>query len=125
MIAFYFDLWFTDHSFYAITLLYEEGKHMGSKHHWTFEEDLYFCNKYLDFFVVQKSNMSLSDFCRLLLSSKLTEISFNSAKLKVQNIKGLLTEYNISDSLKTAPARNYSKQNAKAMEYALKERGLK
>lgn len=98
---------------------------MGLKHRWTFEEDLYFCNKYLDFFVIQKSNMSLSDFCRLLLASESAEINFNSARLKVQNIKEILIELHISDSLKTAPAKNYSKQNMRAMESALKQRGLK
>ena len=98
---------------------------MKLKHRWTFEEDLIFCNKYLDFFVEQKSNVSLSDFSRLVLASVSTEISFNSAKMKVQNIKAILIELNISDSLKTAPAKNYSKQNLEAMKYALKQRGLK
>ena len=98
---------------------------MKLKHRWTFEEDLIFCNKYLDFFVEQKSNVSLSDFSRLVLASVSTEISFNSAKMKVQNIKAILIELNISDSLKTAPAKNYSKQNLEARKYALKQRGLK
>lgn len=98
---------------------------MKLKHRWTFEEDLTFCNKYLDFFVEQKSHMSLSDFCRLLLALEPSGICFNSAKMKVQNIKAILIELNISDSLKTAPAKNYSKQNLEAMKYALKQRGLK
>lgn len=97
---------------------------MKLKHRWTFKEDLIFCNKYLDFFVEQKSNVSLSDFSRLVLASVSTEISFNSAKVKVQNIKAILIDLDIADSLKAAPARNYSKQNLEAMKYALKQRGL-
>lgn len=98
---------------------------MVLKHRWSYEEDLHFCNKYLDFFVVENSDISLSDFSRLVLASGITEISFNSAKAKVQNIKAILIDLNIPDSLKVAPARNYSKQNLKAMKFALKQRGLK
>jgi hypothetical protein len=44
--------------------------------------------------------------------------------MKIQNIKQILHEKGLKDTLKTAPLANYSQQNLKAMNVALEEMGL-
>ena len=96
---------------------------MSEKHRWSFEEDRYCCEKYIERYVVSNSDLSASDFVREL-SSKLMEIKPTSLRMKVQNIKQILIEKQISDSLKISPSANYSKQNLVAMDSILKQYNL-
>ena len=96
---------------------------MSEKHRWSFEEDRYCCEKYIKRYVVSNSDLSASDFVREL-SSILMEIKPTSLRMKVQNIKQILIEKQISDSLKISPSANYSKQNLVALERVLKQYNL-
>ncbi|MBQ8833715.1 MAG: hypothetical protein IJ001_02160 [Oscillospiraceae bacterium] len=93
---------------------------MSAKHSWTFEEDGLCCDAFFKVYVIQKSNMPLSDFVRLL-SLKLPAIKAGSLRLKVQNIKQLALEYGIENSLKAAASTNYSKQNQSAFVSVMKQ----
>ena len=93
---------------------------MSGTHRWTYDEDRYCCEKYIECYVISKSELSASEFVREL-SFELTEIKPTSLRMKVQNIKQILIEKQISDSLKISPSANYSLQNLLAMESILKQ----
>ena len=93
---------------------------MNAKHRWSFEEDRYCCEKYIEFYVIQKSDTSASDFVRILASA-LGDIKPTSLRMKVQNIKQIMIEKHIPNSLQISPSANYSKQNLSALEIVLAE----
>ena len=93
---------------------------MSEKHRWTMAEDEHCCKRYVEEYVIRKSNMDMSSFARLL-SKELPEIKENSIKMKITNIKQILIEMEIEDTLTAKPLKNYSKQNKLAMEKVLKE----
>lgn len=91
---------------------------MATTHHWTFEEDYLCCKEFIVAYVLQKSNMPLSDFVRML-SAKIPELKPGSLRIKTQNIKQLAIEYGIENSLKASPRSNYSTQNNEALLFLL------
>lgn len=91
---------------------------MVEKHKWTLQEDLECCETCIQQFVVNKTNLSMNELINDL-SRKLPDISENSLRMKVQNIKQLLEEHGINNTLNTKPLGNYSKQNERAMSLAL------
>lgn len=93
---------------------------MSEKHRWTLVEDEYCCKRYVEEYVIRKSNMDMSSFARLL-SKELPEIKEGSLKMKITNIKQILMDMGIEDSLEVKPLKNYSRQNKKAMEKGLKD----
>ena len=93
---------------------------MSEKHRWTIAEDEYCCKRYIEEYVIKKSNMEMRSFTKLL-SKELPEIKESSLKMKITNIKQLLMDMGIDDSLNVKPLKNYSTQNKRAMEKALKE----
>lgn len=88
---------------------------MAEKHRWTLAEDEYCCRRYAEEYVLRKSSMDMSSFVRLL-SKELSEIKENSLKMKITNIKQILLDMGIEDSLIVKPLKNYSQQNKRAME---------
>ena len=56
-----------------------------------------------------------------LLGKELPEIKEGSIKMKITNIKQILVEMGIEDTLVAKPLKNYSKQNEKAMEKVIRE----
>jgi hypothetical protein len=92
-------------------------------HRWTLDEDLKCCRMYLECFVFNKISMDIGQFVSLL-EKELPNIQPNSLKMKVQNIKQILHEKGLKDTLMTAPLANYSQQKLKAMNVALEEMGL-
>ena len=93
---------------------------MAGKHKWTKEENEYCCKRYIEQYVVNKSSMKASEFSRVL-EKEIGTISAGSIKMKLQNIKQILIELGIEDSLKVTPLDQYSIQNKEAMEKVLKE----
>ena len=67
---------------------------------------------------MNKTSLSMSEFIKDL-SHKLSEISESSLKMKISNIRQVLEERKINNSLATKPFSNYSKQNEHAMNLAL------
>lgn len=93
---------------------------MAGKHKWTKEENEYCCRRYIEQYVINKSSMKASEFSRVL-EKEIVTISAGSIKMKLQNIKQILIEFRIEDSLKITPLDQYSIQNKEAMEKVLKE----
>lgn len=59
-----------------------------------------------------------------VLQKELPNIKPNSLKMKVQNIKQILLEKGINDTLTLSPLANYSQQNMRAMAAVLQEMNL-
>lgn len=91
----------------------------GGKHRWTEAEDQLCCERYLARYVVERSGLDAASFLREL-QRELPEVPALSLKMKLQNCKQLLRERGIADTLAVSPLRNYSKQNQRAMEAALR-----
>lgn len=89
------------------------------KKSWSYYEDEFCCKYYIEKFIIEQSNMGLASFVKML--SLEIKRSSNSIKMKVQNIKQIVIEKNISDSLITSPLKNYSKQNWRIFEKLIKE----
>lgn len=94
-----------------------------NKHRWTVEEDRLCCSRYLEYYVVSKCSMDVSQFIAVL-QKELPNIKPNSLKMKVQNIKQILIEKGIKDTLTLSPLANYSQQNMRAMAAVLQEMKL-
>lgn len=96
---------------------------MEKRHRWLFNEDKYCCEKYIEYYVLNKSGLKIDMFVELLKAA-LPEIKKNSLKMKVSNIKQILIELGIDDTLDVKPLKNYSRQNKVAMLKVLSEKGL-
>lgn len=93
---------------------------MAGKHIWTKEENEYCCRRYIEQYVINKGSMKASEFSRVL-EKEIGTISAGSIKMKLQNIKQILIELGIKDSLKVTPLVKYSTQNKEVLEKVLKE----
>lgn len=93
---------------------------MSEKHRWTIAEDEYCCKKYVEEYVIKRSSMDMSSFVRLL-NKALPEIKEGSIKMKITNIKQILQDMGIEDTLVAKPLKNYSQQNKRAMQKVLQE----
>lgn len=73
--------------------------------------------------MVSKCSMDVTQFITVL-QKELPNIKPNSLKMKVQNIKQILLEKGINDTLTLSPLANYSQQNMRAMAAVLQEMNL-
>lgn len=81
---------------------------------WSYYEDEICCKFYIENFIISQRDMSLSEAVRIL-SSKMTRAK-SSIRMKLQNIKQIVIEKGIFDSLDVSPLSNYSSQNLAAFE---------
>ena len=95
-----------------------------ARHNWTYHDNEVCCRKFMEYYIINHRDLRLSDFVRLL-KAELPDISENSLKWKVQNIKYLSTEAGMKDSLKCGTAEHCSPDNIKASYALLGEYGLK
>ena len=95
-----------------------------NKHRWTFDVDKICCEKFVERYVVDQSDMDITSFVRLL-QQELPDIQSTSLKMKIQNIKQIVLEIGIKDTLASKPLSNYSLQNQKAMTAVLQEHGIR
>lgn len=95
----------------------------GKKHRWTSAEDKYCCQSYIEYYVMNKSSMDAATFVGMLQKT-LPDIQRSSLKMKVQNIKQIVAELGIKDTLLCSPLRNYSMQNKNALMEVLREKGI-
>lgn len=93
---------------------------MAERHNWTFEENKYCCKRYIEQYVINKSSMKATEFSRIL-EREIGTIPARSIKMKLQNIKQILLELGIEDSLIVTPLVQYSSPNKEAMEMVLSE----
>ena len=97
---------------------------MSTKHKWRMEEDRYCCKRYVEEYVIKEGSKDLGSFLNEL-ECELGEIPRGSIKMKLQNIKQVLIDLNIEDSLSISPLKQYSKQNKQALEETLNFYGIK
>lgn len=90
------------------------------KHAWTLDEDLFCCKACVRYFVIEKNHIPINDLVQEL-ATKLPNIPSSSIRMKVQNIKQLMEESGIDNTLDIKPLANYSKKNERAMKIALAE----
>ena len=96
----------------------------GNRHHWTFDEDRFCCQKFIEYYVENKSDMDISLFIHLL-QRDLPDIQRNSLRMKIQNIKQISSQLGLEDTSALKPLSNYSAQNMQAMIMVLRERGIR
>lgn len=92
----------------------------NKKHRWSLEEDTYCCETCVKYYVAEKSNMPVEVLVKEL-SEHFPNISTTSLRMKIQNIKQILEEEGIENSLHIGPLSNYSQQNKKAMQNVLRK----
>lgn len=105
---------------YDVKPIYNEKSNI---HRWTFDEDLICCRKFLEYYVIEKSNEEISKFLAML-SLEVPAVSEGSLRMKVQNIKYLSMRAGFSDSVSIKWLSQYSVQCEKAFKQAVKELGL-
>ena len=87
---------------------------MLKKTRWSYEEDEICCKLYIEKFIVDQSSMPIDEFVKLL-SSKIDR-SAGTIRMKVQNIKQIIIEKGLVDSLRISPLAHYSPQNLTVFE---------
>ena len=92
----------------------------AGRHVWSYEEDKYCSRRYIETFVINQSDMKPITFISMV-SEELEHVTARSLRMKVQNIKQVLMELNIKDSLEIAPLIKYSAQNKRAVMEVLRE----
>lgn len=98
-----------------------EGENMqNNKHSWTYDEDMYCCQKYYEYYVVNKMRTDIDEFVAML-NIDLPNIKRSSLKMKIQNIKQIALDLNLEDTLRCGPLKNYSNQNYLAMKEVIKQ----
>lgn len=90
------------------------------KHKWLYEEDKLCCKVIVEEYVLKKSNKDLESVLDNL-SDKLPDIGRNSLRMKTQNIKQLLMENGIENTLRTKGLYSYSAQNKRAFDEVLND----
>lgn len=95
------------------------------KRKWTFDDDYYICNEIIKFYIIAKAIDDVSKFINLYLINILNKFEFKSILCKIKNIKYLLENKNISNTLKCSKFSNYSKQNYNAFIKACNDNGIK
>lgn len=76
---------------------------------WSIEDDYEIVYAILKEYVVEKKINSVEEFIKTL--SLVNKFSEGTLRCKIQNIKCILDEYNLDNSLKVSSLANYSKQN--------------
>lgn len=88
---------------------------------WTLEENIFFCRKCVEEYVVKKNSTKVSDFVKKIEKEMNYSIKKDSLRMKAQNVKYFLVANKIENTLEISPLSNCSKDNIKAMEKVLKE----
>lgn len=81
-------------------------------HRWTEAEDAVCCRRFLEYYVLQRSNLDMNSFVRML-SKEVPAVSEGSLRMKIQNIRHLAMQAGIKDTSGFAPLSQYSAQCAR------------
>ena len=95
----------------------------SNTHRWTMEEDFICCKRFLEFYVIQKSEMDIVSFLKML-AKEVPDVTEGSLRMKIQNIKYLSTREGFVDSLPLSWLSQYSMQCEQAFKQATKELNL-
>lgn len=89
---------------------------------WTLEFETKICEAVINTYVIAKSKQSISNF--LLVLNNDSEITEGSIRMKISNIKAILKELEVDNTIPGGILSNYSKQNKNIVEKILDEKGL-
>ncbi len=92
-------------------------------HRWTKEEDEICCKRFLECYVVKKSDMDTVQFIQML-AKEVPDVSEGSLRMKIQNIKYLTAQAGIKDTSTIKWLSQYSMQCERAFQKTVKEFGL-
>lgn len=92
----------------------------GNVHRWTLEEDTICCRRFLECYVLQKSNMDTVQFLQML-SKEVPDVSEGSLRMKIQNVKYLAEQAGLKNTSTIKWLSQYSLQCAKAFRQAMRE----
>lgn len=93
-------------------------------HRWTEEEDEICCKRFLEVYVVKKSNMDTVQFLQIL-AREVPSVSEGSLRMKIQNVKYLAARAGLKDTSTLKWLSQYSMQCERAFDKAIKELGIK
>ena len=91
----------------------------SNRHIWTMEEDEICCRRFLEYYVVKRSNLDTVSFLQML-AKEVPEVPEGSLRMKIQNIKYLTEQGGISDTSNFKCLSQHSMQCKKAFDKALK-----
>lgn len=92
----------------------------ASVHRWTMAEDFICCKRFLEYYVIQKSDMDVASFLKMLVK-EVPDITEGSLRMKIQNIKYLATREGLKDTFPLSWLSQYSMQCERAFKEALRE----
>ena len=92
-----------------------------ARHMWTKEENIFFCRRCVEEYIIKKNSTKVSDFISAIEKEMNYTIEKGSLKMKAQNVKYFLVANKIENTLEISPLSNCSKDNIEAMEKVLKE----
>ena len=92
-------------------------------HKWTYAENELCCRRYLEHYVLNKDNLSISDLTHLL-EAELPEIGYNSIRLKLLNTRYLACQAGLQDSTVGSSSAHCSEGNKIAFQNVLKDLGI-
>lgn len=96
----------------------------GNVHRWTLEEDAICCRRFLECYVLQKSNMDTVRFLQML-SKEVPDVSEGSLRMKIQNVKYLAEQAGLKNTSTIKWLSQYSLQCAKAFRQAMRELNIR
>ena len=96
----------------------------SSVHRWTMEEDLICCKRFLEYYVVDQSDVDTVTFLQTL-AKEVPDVSDGSLRMKIQNIKHLANLHGLEDSSSITSLGPGSMQCERALKIAMEDLGLK
>ena len=93
-------------------------------HRWTMEEDAICCKRFLEYYVLQGSNLDTIQFLQML-AKEVPDVSEGSLRMKIQNIKYLVEREGIENTSTLKWLSQYSVQCEKAFYQALRELNIR
>ena len=95
----------------------------SSIHRWTFDEDKICCKRFLEYYVIKKSDMDTAEFIDIL-GKEVPDVSSGSLRMKIQNIKYLTNKAGFEDSSTLTCLSQHSMQCERAFKNVLQEMNL-
>jgi hypothetical protein len=93
-------------------------------HRWTMEEDLTCCERFLQVYVVEQSDIDTVSFLQKL-AKEVPEVSEGSLRMKIQNIKHLTSQAGLEDSSSITSLSQCSMQCERAFKLVMEDLDLR
>lgn len=102
----------------------KKNQRAATMHRWTMEEDEICCRRFLECYVINKSNMETAQFVQML-SKEVPDISEGSLRMKAQNIKYLAVQAGLEETSTMKWLSQYSLQCERAFNKTVDSLGLR